>query len=125
MQKFVIDGRPPSLNEFIYAGKIQKGTWNKASQMKKDYQQVVRSFIRKANLKPVDYKVDIHYQFYEPNKRRDKDNISGFARKVINDSLQKENIIINDNWTHVGKLSEDVCIDKEYPRIEVFLKRSK
>lgn len=115
MQKLVITGRLPSLNEYIdrcrrnrYAG----------AKFKRQFQEYVEWQIKIAKIEKVK-KVNIIYNFYEKNKRRDKDNISSFARKVINDALQSSGVLENDNWECVGSLTDRFYTDRENPRIEV------
>lgn len=61
----------------------------------------------------------MHYTRYEPNKRQDKDNISSFGRKVIQDSLVQYGVLKDDGWKHVVGFSDRFEVDKENPRIEV------
>lgn len=117
MQKFTIDGRLPTLNEYINKCRYNKFAGN---SFKKKYQEYIESCILFYKIKPMK-KVNIIYKFYEKNKRRDKDNVSSFARKVINDALQEVQILSNDNWQCIGILTDEFYIDKENFRIEVEL----
>lgn len=76
----------------------------------------IRQQLRKIHItKPVILK----YDFYEVNKKRDLDNISSFAHKVIQDSLVKSGILANDGWEEItGYLDQFYC-DNKNPRIEV------
>ena len=67
----------------------------------------------------IDRPVFIYYRFYEKNKRRDLDNISGFAHKVIQDALVKNGILENDGWANITGFDDNFFIDKEHPRIEL------
>ncbi|WP_290776095.1 RusA family crossover junction endodeoxyribonuclease [Anaerofustis sp.] len=117
MQKFIIEGRLPSLNEYIDKCRFNKYAGGK---FKKQHQEYIEWHIKSSGIKPMKC-VDITYRFYEKNKRRDKDNVSSFARKIINDALQTAGILENDNWQCVGILKDEFYIDKENPRIEVEL----
>lgn len=64
-------------------------------------------------------KIFIKYDFYEPNKKRDLDNISGYFHKVFQDSLVACGIIQNDNWHYVVGYQDNFYIDNKSPRIEV------
>lgn len=90
--------------------------------MKKYAQKAVEREIRAAKLKRIERPVYIQYTFYEPNRRRDKDNISGFAHKVIQDALVSTRVIENDGWEHITGFSDDFHVDKKEPRIEVVLR---
>lgn len=66
--------------------------------------------------------VYMEYTWYEPNKRRDKDNISSFGRKVIQDALVNDAVLSDDGWKHVVGFSDRFDVDKENPRIEVLIR---
>lgn len=65
--------------------------------------------------------VYMHYIWYEPNRRRDKDNVSGYGRKIIQDALVKGGYLRNDGWNEIAGFSDDFCVDKKNPRIEVYI----
>lgn len=77
--------------------------------------------IRLNGLKPIRSRCRIQYTFFEPNRRRDMDNISGFAHKVIQDALVEEGILANDGWSEISGYTDSFEVDKERPRIEVTL----
>lgn len=64
------------------------------------------------------YPVRLKITWYEPNKRRDVDNIT-FAVKFILDELVKERILQNDSQKYVCEVWNSVRVDKLNPRIEV------
>ena len=113
----IIQGRLSGLNELIAAERMYR---QKGAALKKQAERIIRYHIREQlrgyRPKPP---VTLYYYYYEPNKRRDKDNISGFAHKVIQDSLVKEGIIANDGWDYVKEFYDRFYVDKQYPRIEV------
>lgn len=115
--RFIIKGRLDGLNEFITANRTNPYKGNK---MKQDNEEIVIWAIRQ-QLKGVyiNKPVIIKYDFYEKNKRRDLDNISSFAHKVIQDSLVKTQIIENDGWNEIVGYEDNFFVDKENPRIEV------
>ena len=61
----------------------------------------------------------LEYHFYEPNSRRDKDNISGYFHKVFQDALVACHAIPNDGWKEIKGWSDSFSIDRANPRIEV------
>lgn len=118
--KIIIPGSFPSLNEFIDANRRGKGNWNKGNSMKQ-YDQIticklLRSQFKKLHIKN---KVYIQYRFFEKNKRRDLDNVSGYFHKVFQDALVQCGIIENDNWQHIIGFSDEFFVDGENPRIEI------
>lgn len=56
--------------------------------------------------------------FAEKNMKRDFDNISGYAHKIIFDAFQKT-IIPEDNWNVVGCISDTFAVDAAAPRVEI------
>ena len=59
------------------------------------------------------------FTFYEQDRRRDRDNVSSFARKVIQDALVKAGTLTDDGWDYVTGYLDRFYVDKENPRIVV------
>lgn len=59
------------------------------------------------------------YNWYEKDRRRDKDNVSGFGRKVIQDALVKAKILKNDGWKDIDGFSDKFYVDTKNPRVVV------
>lgn len=117
--KFVIEGRLDSLNEYTKANRTNR---YQGASMKSRNEKIVLIAIREAKLKRVmKYPVELQITWYEPNKRRDLDNIV-FAVKFIQDALVSAGIIENDSQKYIKKLSHTVEIDREKPRIEVVIR---
>jgi Holliday junction resolvase RusA-like endonuclease len=117
--KLIITGRLPGLNEYTVANRTNP---HKGGKMKKDAEEVViwsiRQQLRRLHItKPVLLK----YDFYEPNKRRDLDNISSFAHKVIQDALVKTHVLENDGWKNILGYTDQFYHDPKNPRIEVVI----
>lgn len=117
--KIVIDGRFASMNEFIDANRAHRQQGN---SMKKRDQKIISVYI-KNQLRGVRItnQVYIKYKFYEPNARRDLDNISGYFHKVFQDALVFCGVIVDDNWNYVVGFSDDFYVSKNNPRIEITL----
>lgn len=116
MEKFVIEGRLPSLNDYTEACRSSPYV---GSKMKKKAQKLIELEIRKAKLTPVnDYPCTININWYEKDQRRDIDNII-FAQKFILDGLVNQKVLIDDSQKYVNKLNHEVFVDKSHPRIEV------
>ena len=113
----IIHGRLPGLNELIDAERRHRQA---GAKLKKDAERVVRMYIRQQfrGYKPKT-PVTLYYYYYEPNRRRDLDNIAGFAHKVIQDSLVKEGILANDGWEYIKGFFDSFHVDNKFPRIEV------
>lgn len=89
--------------------------------MKKDNENKIIYYIKKQGLTPLKGKVTLAFRWYEPNKRRDLDNIA-FAKKFIQDALVRTEIIERDDWNGVAGFTDEFFVDKENPRIEVEIK---
>lgn len=118
--KLIINGTLPGLNQYQYACRSHH---SKGAKMKKQYIQLVSAYIyQQMKNVHITKKVSINYIWYEPNRKRDLDNISSFGRKVIQDALVDNNVLENDGWNNVIGFSDSFFIDKENPRIEVIIR---
>lgn len=78
---------------------------------------------RVARIKPVTGKCEINLVCYEPNARRDPDNVISGARKIILDALQHMNVLEGDGRKYVSSgINDRVEVDRENPRIEIIIK---
>ena len=114
--RFTIYGRLDGLNDYT---KACRSSVFEGNGMKKRNQKAVRNAILATKLLKVSkYPITLKITWYEPNKRRDIDNIV-FATKFIQDALVQMGVIENDSQKFIDALVHDVKIDKENPRIEV------
>lgn len=117
--KITIPGKFPSLNEFIEANRVRKGSWSKGNDMKQKDQEYIIPFIRreiKRELKPPVY---LSYKFFCLNQKKDKDNIASYFLKVFQDSLVKSGVLYDDGWYWIDGFEVAFDVDKGNPRIEV------
>ena len=112
-----IPGKLHNLNDYISAERSNRYV---GAQMKKADQSIIIHYAKK-QLRGISIEkpVFMEYTWYEPNKRRDKDNISSFGRKVIQDALVGAAVLKDDGWKHVVGFSDRFEVDRENPRIEV------
>lgn len=87
--------------------------------MKSNSEEIVMLFIQASKLKKVHRPVIMKYRWIEKDRRRDKDNVSSYGRKVIQDALVKSGILANDGWANIVGFTDEFAIDKMHPRIEV------
>lgn len=90
--------------------------------MKWEDQNKVEWFIR-SQLRGVRIKkpVTMLYSWYEPNRKRDLDNVSSYGRKVIQDALVHCGVLHNDGWKQILGFSDRFYVDRKEPRIEVVI----
>lgn len=115
--RLTIPGRLPGLNEYTDACRTNPRA---GARMKQQAQELVMwhilSQIRGRRFtKPV----FLLFTFYEQDRRRDRDNVSSFARKVIQDALVKCDTLIDDGWDQVTGYLDRFAVDKNNPRIVV------
>lgn len=116
MKKLVIRGRLPGLNEYIEA--CRRNPY-KGNQMKRDAEEAVFWALKTAKLGTIPTPCRMAYTWYEPNKKRDMDNVSAMGRKVIQDALVKAKLLPGDGWAHIAGFSDDFQVDRKNPRIEI------
>ncbi len=120
---FVIDGQLHGLNEHLKA--VNNSRYDGADVKKTE--QLHIEFIIKAALAhsdlelPFSVPVQVCFDWYEPDKRRDPDNVC-FAHKYILDALVAQHVIRSDGWKALSMpepFKDCFFVDKENPRVEV------
>jgi len=112
IQRFTIQGRLIGYNDL-------KSHWRDSWKLKKSEMERIGWEAKRAGIKPVSGKVEISIKCYEPNARRDVDNVYSGACKVVLDALQACGILKGDGQKYVEKVSGSVTVDKKNPRVEV------
>lgn len=116
IQRFIIHGKLPSLNEYTRSCRTNPYAGAKA---KRETQERVLWAIKAAKLVPMKPPVLVGFEWVEPDMRRDKDNISS-AKKYILDALVVSGVIGNDNWRWIaGNLPDTYRVNKQEPRVIV------
>lgn len=112
----IIPGQLPNLNEYTKACRSNKFA---GAKMKKDAEQIIEFEIyRQLKNQKIEGTAELHFRWYEPNRKRDLDNVC-FAKKFILDALVNKQIIQCDGWQGVRGFTDQFFVDKENPRIEV------
>lgn len=115
-----IPGTLPNLNDYIAAERTNR---HKGAKMKADSENIVAVSIRQCMRGVrIEKPVFMEYAWIEPSRRRDKDNISSFGRKVIQDALVSTGVLKDDGWKYVVGFSDRFDVNKTNPRIEVLIK---
>lgn len=112
-----IKGRLPGLNDYIAKC---NSAYAEGNRMKQESVQTVSWYIL-SQLRGVCFTkpVFLMFTFYEPNMRRDHDNVSSYARKAIQDALVKCGTIQDDGWGYVTGHLDYFDVDRDNPRIVV------
>jgi len=105
-----------------YTSEQRKNPYSGA-KLKRNAQQLIELSIRSQmrGLK-ITKPVVLEYHFYEANRKRDHDNVSGFAHKVTQDALVAQGVLRDDGWDEILGYSDSFTVDKANPRIEVLIK---
>lgn len=110
--KFEIPGSLPGMNEIIEAAKSHFGAYAK---MKEEHTTAITWLAKKL---PAYKRVVLVITWYEPDRRRDPDNIMA-GQKFIMDGLVMAGVIPNDSQRHIKGILHRFDVDKKNPRIEV------
>ena len=117
--KFSIPGRLSGMNELIAYNRTNV---YKGSKLKKDSQMLVMYEINhQLHGIHIENPVIMHYHFWEPNSKRDIDNVASFAMKVIQDALVKCRVLDNDGWKNIRGFECEFDVDQQHPRIDVVI----
>lgn len=115
--KLVIERKPPpTLNQ------IKNMHWGTRRRLKELWQQEVAVAAIKAGRPKFERtKVQI-VLFYDIKRKRDQDNLMGSAGKFLLDGLRYAGVIPEDDLETVVLPEIMVKIDRENPRVEIWLK---
>lgn len=113
----IIAGRLDNMNDYTSACRTNQ---YKGAKLKQKNENVVKQAIyEQLGRLRIKNPVRMLYRWYEPNKRRDMDNISAFGRKVIQDALVETRVLQDDGWRYVKGFQDEFYVDKGNPRIEI------
>lgn len=114
--KIIIPFTLPGLNDYIR--ELDRNR-HKGAELKRQCQAAVAAVVRRQIRRKLREPVRMRYLWVEKDRRRDKDNISAFGRKVIQDALVVTHKLHNDGWQNIEGFSDEFSVDKGHPRIEV------
>lgn len=115
----IIGGQLPNLNDYTRACRTNRFA---GAEMKKRCEKIISYEIWRSKLQPVTGTVMLRFRWYEPNRKRDLDNIA-FAKKFILDALVKSGTIEGDGWSVVTGFTDDFFVDANNPHIEVDIEK--
>lgn len=114
--KLIIKGRLPGLNDYIAAERKHRQA---GAKVKRDAEEIVIWSARASLRGKIPTPTIMHYAWVEPNRKRDKDNVSSYGRKVIQDALVKAGYLPGDGWSDIEGFTDEFFVDSKNPRIEV------
>ncbi len=108
-QTLTIPGQLPSFNDIRQSNRYEKRG--------KEITTAI-AFLAEQHLEPLTVPADFQFHFICPNRRRDKDNVVG-GRKYLLDALVMAKILPNDGWDWVGDFHDTFSVNKKNPRVIV------
>jgi Holliday junction resolvase RusA-like endonuclease len=115
-QTLIIAGKLPGRNE---AESAARAHWSRGAKLKAEYTELIQWHAIAGKIKPVQGAANVTVTFYEPNKKRDSDNIIGGGLKYILDGLKAAGIIKDDSQKYVDLTVTPIKTDKSNPRVEI------
>lgn len=119
--KIIIPFTLPGLNDYIW--ELDRNR-HKGAELKKQCQNAVAAVVRRQIRGSLREPVRMRYLWVEKDRRRDKDNISAFGRKVIQDALVRTRKLKNDGWANIDGFSDDFAVDSKRPRVEIIIEEA-
>lgn len=101
-----LPGQLPGLNEIIDAAKGYGGRGAGYALLKRKWTEYVWAHAKAARLPARPGPVMLLFDWHEPNRRRDPDNVAAGGRKFILDGLVKAGVLAGDGWAHVAGWSD-------------------
>ena len=112
--EFTVPGRLPGYNEL-------KQHYLESARIKGKAMDTIGWAVKAARIRPVTGPVTVTIRCYEPNARRDPDNVTSGAAKCVLDALQNMGVLRNDNRKHVSPVLPKPEIDRKNPRVVVII----
>ena len=112
---FTIPGRLPGLNDIIDAARKSKFA---SAEQKEEFTNLV-AWLAKAARLPRMERIRVVIRWFEPNIKRDPDNIQA-GQKFIFDGLVTAGVIKNDGWKQIDTpVIHHLGVDRDNPRVEI------
>jgi hypothetical protein len=105
-QILILPNRLPCLNDMV-----GKNRWV-YSKLKKDTESSIEYEIRRQRLKPMAYAY-LSFVWFEKDRQRNPDNVSGGGPKFVLDSLVRCGILKNDGWSEVLGIKHGFVVGDE------------
>lgn len=119
-KRFIRD-RLPGMNDIIDVAKLGKGRYQPYNDMKTYFQTFLYWHFTKL---PGYEKAHISIDWYEPNRKRDINNIQA-GGKFIMDALVEASVIKDDSQRYVVSENNNFYVDKDDPRIVINIEEVK
>lgn len=115
IHRFTILGTLPGLNDMIGAARTH---WSASATQKKNATEACAEAAE--HLDRVKPPINVKIVWFEPNERRDVDNVVAGAKFIL-DGLVVAGKLVNDSRKQILGITHAVVTDKTHPRIVVEL----
>jgi len=116
----IIPFRLPGMNEAV---RVARSNRYQAAEHKRDWEHDLCALIwQQLPGVQITGSVVIEFIWVEPDRRRDLDNVCGYARKLILDALVSTRVLQGDGWRHIAGFSDTFAVDEQQPRVEVTIR---
>ena len=116
---FFLPGRLPGDNE-VRAMLTRKGGYRRYNTLKRKCHELV-ALITAAERVGRFQTAHVHFEWVEPNRRRDPPNVIGAGQKFCLDALQHAGVLPNDGWKEILSISHKWRVDRDRPGVTVTL----
>ena len=117
--RLIYEGTLPGLNEYTESN---RSGYRQGAKFKRQTEEDLIWIFKSQFKGQLNGLYNVDFVWIEKDKRRDHDNICS-ARKFIFDALVKSGILPDDNWRYIGNFTDTFLVDKEKPRVELYLWR--
>lgn len=107
IQTLILDWLPTDMNTYIAAEKRNRYVGGKIKKEETDH---IYYCCLEQRLQPMKSPVKMTYNWTAKNRKKDKSNIVGFARKVIEDGLVNAGVLSNDGWNDIDSFSDTFAL---------------
>lgn len=116
--QYTIPGRLPGYNE------LTKGHWAARQRVKQAAMDLVGWNIKAQGMWRYTGKITVEIRCFEPNRKRDDDNVTSGAAKVILDAMKNMSMIQGDGQRYVRCVKHPVEVDRERSRVEIEIREA-
>lgn len=102
----------PGLNDIIGESSRSHHGWNR---MKQKWGRTVVLYARSQNFEAIRTPAHFEFEFIEPNRRRDPDNVVAGGVKIALDALVQAGLLKDDGWDEIASILPSWRVDKDAP----------
>jgi len=114
MSTITIPGRLPGYNQ------LKGRNWQQSARIKAEAMELVMWYAKATKIPQFRSPVIIQIKCFEPDARRDPDNVISGASKVILDALQNMDVLAGDGRKYIAEMRTPTPeVDRKNPHVEI------